>query len=332
MKARIPADVEMPDRIFFGLTFRQISIVAIDAFSVWGLFILLRERLEMWAIGLVCAPLVIVGLIFVAARPAGVNFERFLGFAVRHLLGPKRFVDKTAASRRRDVRPEPMTSLPAAETSPGGFALPVRGVADNGAIDLGSEGILAVCRASSLNFALRSQAEKKLLTGGFARLLNSLGGPVQFLIHSEPADAKALIKTLEDRAPKLPNPSLAAAAFSYADFLSSMTSQSDVLTSSVFVCLRERRRTRESARRLDRRAEELSTLVRELGVAVTRLEGREAIALLDGTADPSIAGSADPGGGGCTDAHWTAQAEAGKRVHGDKLAPRGGARMGEALC
>lgn len=51
MKARIPADVDMPDRIFFGLTFRQISIVALDAFIVWALFVLLANRLEMWAIG-----------------------------------------------------------------------------------------------------------------------------------------------------------------------------------------------------------------------------------------------------------------------------------------
>jgi hypothetical protein len=72
-----------------------------------------------------------------------------------------------------------------------------------GHVDLGEDGAVAICRASSLNFALRSETEQEALIEGFGRLLNGLDAQVLFLVRSNRADLRGVIGAIEERSPGL---------------------------------------------------------------------------------------------------------------------------------
>ena len=156
-------------------------------------------------------------------------------------------------------------------------------------MELGEEGLAVVCRASSLNFTLRSEPEQRALTDGFGRLLNALDAPTQFLVRSERADLRAVIEDIEERATALAHPALEGAALEHAAFLRSLASQRDALSRRVFIGFRERGARDEAATRLAHRAEEAETLLRGLGIKLTHLAPPEVAELLARASDPESA-------------------------------------------
>jgi hypothetical protein len=161
----------------------------------------------------------------------------------------------------------------------------------DGHVDLGTDGVTAICRASSINLALRSEAEQMALVDGFARLLNALDAPVQFLVRSNRADLRAMVQALEERAGGLPHSALEDAAREHAAFLGHLASMRDVLHRQVLVCFREPSggSPEEAMSRLDHRMEESAALLRGMGIRLVRLEGEEATDLLVRASDPEAA-------------------------------------------
>jgi hypothetical protein len=157
-----------------------------------------------------------------------------------------------------------------------------------GLLDLTGAGSMAACRASSLNFALRSEQEQHALVEGFGRMLNALDAPVQFVIRSERADLRDAVDDLERRAPSLAHPSLEAAAREHAEFLRSLAARRDVLGRQVIVCFRDpgAATAQETTSRIRHRVEEASTLLRGIGIKLTRLESGDVSNLLARAADP----------------------------------------------
>lgn len=154
-------------------------------------------------------------------------------------------------------------------------------------MDLGDDGAVAICRASSLNFALRSETEQRALIEGLARLLNALDAPLLFLVRSNRVDLRGLIEGIEERARGLPHPALETAAREHAGFLRSLGARRDALSRQVLLCFREPGGSpEEAASRLGHRVEEAAALLRGLGVRLVRLEGAEATDLLSRAADP----------------------------------------------
>jgi hypothetical protein len=164
--------------------------------------------------------------------------------------------------------------FPAADASPDGH------------VDLGDEGAAAICRASSVNFALRSETEQVALVEGFARLLNALEEPMQFLVRSDRVDLRALLGGIDEAAGGLPHPALEAAAREHAIFLRSLGGRRDALSRQVLMCFREPGGNEESASSLGHRVEEVGALLRGIGVRLVRQEGPEISALLASAADP----------------------------------------------
>ena len=232
----------------------------------------------------VAVPVALAGLVWATTSPEGTTWERLGIAALRHFRRP----------RLRVLAPEGLAPSPdwlsGAEEAVAPLELPVEEVPD-GQIDLGAQGAAAVCRATSLNFALRSEREQRALVEGFARLLNSLDAPVQFLVRSGRADLRAVVEALEARAGGLPHPALEEAAREHASFLASLGSRRDVLERQVLVCFREPRggSPEESAGRLGHRVEEAAALLRGMGVRLSRLEAEEATELLVRASDPEAA-------------------------------------------
>jgi hypothetical protein len=285
MRVRVPADVDMADRIFAGLTARQLLILGGHGLVLVFLYVALGESVPLPVFAALAVPIALVGLLWATTSPEGATWERIGLAALRYLRKP----------RRRVLAPEGVEPSPdwlfGAEETVAPLELPVQGAAPDGHIDLGPQGVAALCRASSLNFALRSEVEQRALVEGFARLLNALDAPIQFLVRSNRADLRAMVDLLEERAGGLPHPALEDAAKEHAGFLRSLASRRDVLHRQVLVCFREPPggSTAESTSRLDHRVEEAAALLRGMGIRLTRLEGEDATDLLVRASDPEAA-------------------------------------------
>jgi hypothetical protein len=281
MRVRVPADVDMADRIFAGLTARQLAIVGGHGLLLVLLYMSLGGRIPLPLFAVVAVPIALTGLLWATTSPDGTTWERIGVAAIRHLRRP----------RRRVLAPEGVAALPAwASPTAGAVApldLPFEGAGLDGHLTLGAEGAVAICRASAINFALRSEAEQEALVEGFARLLNALDAPVEFLVRSSRADLRGFVDAIEEAAPGLPHPGLEAAAREHAAFLRSLVARRDVLSRQVLLCFREPGGgAEERLTALDHRVEEAGALLRGLGVQLARLDGAQSTELLAAASDP----------------------------------------------
>jgi len=270
----------MADRIFAGLTARQLAILGAHGLVLLALYTGLGDRFPMALLGVLAVPICLLGLLWATTSPEGTTWEQMALAALRHFGRP----------RRRVLAPEGIPELPVWAGEIGGLApveFPVVDASVDGHVDLEGAGAVAICRASSVNFALRSETEQRALVEGLARLLNALDAPLLFLVRSNRADLRGLIEAIEERAGGLPHQALEAAAREHATFLRSLAARRDVLSRQVLLCFREAGEgDSEAASALAHRIEEASTLLRGMGVRLVRLEGAEATDLLAGAADP----------------------------------------------
>ncbi|MGH8995977.1 MAG: PrgI family protein [Acidimicrobiales bacterium] len=292
-RVRIPADVERPDKLLAGLTARQLAILGVAAVILWAGYAATRHLVPAALYGAFAIPVGAVAAVLALGRVEGIAADRWVSFAWRHHRSPRRLVPA----------PEGIPAPPAfAGVSPGPqpapLRLPVAGVAGDGLVDLGANGLAVICRASAVTFSLRTPAEQEGLVAGFARWLNSLDQPAQVLVRAEPVDLSASIDALLEAAPGLAHPGLEAAARDHAGFLSELATRRDLLHREVLVVLRQAPGT-DAAARLQRRAAEAATALGGAGVTLTVLDGPPAATCLAAALDP--ANPARPGGLAGTD-------------------------------
>jgi hypothetical protein len=280
MRVRIPADVERPDRILAGLTARQLAILAATALVTWTLYVTLRGVVPMAVVVGLAAPLGGVGVMVAIGQIGGQPADRLALAALAQLISPRRLVPA----------PEGVPAAPAwapkAESGPGvaPLRLPAVGIDQAGVIDLGGDGAALVCRASSLNFSLKSPQEQQALVAAFGRWLNSLAGLVQILIRAEPAQLSPVVAALREAAGGLPHGSLEAAAQAHAAFLAGLSSQRDVLRREILIILREP--GPDAGEVLARRAQDAIAGLAAAGITLSILGTAEAAQVISGAADP----------------------------------------------
>lgn len=231
---KIPQDVSRPDKIMFGATARQCLILGGTAAGLWLIWLVTRSLVPPLLFAAAAGLLLLLLGIAVTAERDGIGLDRLLIAALWQALSP----------RRRVMAPEGVSAPPAflndvlrGQSLPGvaPLDLPVQGVRDDGAVDLGRDGSAVLAACSTVNFALRTPAEQELLVGGFARWLNSLTGPVQIISRTTCADLKDQITALKAGAPDLPHPLLEAAAIGHADFLARINDSGAVLHRSLLI-------------------------------------------------------------------------------------------------
>jgi hypothetical protein len=265
MNVKVPSDIDMADRILWGLTARQLVFLGVTCICGWSLYLPLAR------VPYVAAPLVgmvaAIGVGVAFARPDGLMAEHWLLEALRHLVTP----------RRRVLAPEGLPQVPgwAKRGQPiAAMEMPLQGVSTSGVLALGDGIFSAACRASALNLALRSEGERAALIEGLGRFLNSIDSALSFVVRSERSDVTGHIEAIEKGAGALPHPALEAAARSYADYLSSLAARRDVLRREVYVLFTTRADDEDDASTiLWARAKEAMTLLRGLGIRLTPLEG-----------------------------------------------------------
>jgi hypothetical protein len=278
--ARIPADVDTPDKIVYGLTARQLAILAVAGVADYGLFKTVASLLPQPVLIAVLTPVAGAAIVLALGRRDGLSLDIWLLAAIRHSRGPKRLAPAPAG------RPEPLPAWVAQIASPvaAPLRLPSRAIAESGVIDAGSRSV-ALVAATTVNIGLRTGEEQNALIRAYGRWLNSLDGPVQVVISAQRVDMSSHASRIDERADRIANPALAQAAHDYADFLDELAARRDPLCRSVTVVLTatgEGGRDTEVRRRADHAAAALSAL----GAQTAVLDGARATAVLTCAVDP----------------------------------------------
>jgi hypothetical protein len=280
-RVRIPADVDRPDRILAGLTARQLTLLAVPAVGVWIAYLGMRRWVPLPVFAALVAPLVIAVVTVAVGHRDGINLDRLLLAALAHRRHPRRLVPAPDG-----VQAAPQWSGRDPAPAPSPLALPVRGIADGGVVDVGEDGSVVICRVAPVNFALRTPAEQQALIGGFARYLNSIAASVQILARSTPVDLTPTVDGLREAAGGLPHPALEAAARDHAAYLQQLAAGCDLLTRDVLLVLRDSGDSPGTADRLHRLAGDAAAALGGCGLTVTVVDTDAATALLVQAMDP----------------------------------------------
>lgn len=284
-RVRIPADVERSDPIVAGLTARQLVVLSAGGMLLVGGDGVLGRLVPLPV--LVSAGLAVAAVVVMLTfgERDGLSADRFALAALRYW----------RAARRLVLAPE---GLPTGggQRGVGPLRVPLRAVADDGVIELdGGAGLALICRASPVNFALRSEAEQAGLVAAFAGFLHGLpavGGSVQFVLRTQRADPEGHVASLLEAAGGLAHPDLEAAARAHGEFLAALAANHDAVHREILVVFRE---SAAGAAALDRRVEEAAGLLAAADVRLTPLTGVEAMTLLRRTADPEARALPDGG-------------------------------------
>lgn len=248
---RIPADVDMHDRVLGPLTARQLAILAAAGAVLYLIWATTRAFVPIPVFLAFAVPVGAASAMLALGKRDGVPMDKLLVAAIRQRVAPRHRVaapegvrpapawltpdtDQAAGRRKgksRAAQPE--------QVSPSALRLPAEAVTETGVVDLGSDGLAVVAVASTVNFALRTPNEQEALVASFGRYLHSLTAPVQVLVRTERLDLSAQIAELRERAGGLPHPALEAAAVEHADYLVQLGRQSDLLRRQVLLVLRE---------------------------------------------------------------------------------------------
>jgi hypothetical protein len=291
---RIPADIDRPDRILAGLTARQLAIIAASGLAAWALATAAAVVLPLPVAVALGAPPALLGVALALGWRDGLPLDRLALAALRYRRGPRRLVPAPEG-----VAAPPAWAAATGGSSPAPLAGPLYNLHDDGVIDLGTDGQALLCRASAVNFRLRSQPEQQALIAAFARLLHAVTGPLTIVIRTDRVSLAATVAALRQAAPGLPHPALERAAGEHADFLADLAARHDVLSRERLLVLREPVGTPEPAAALGRRAEQAATLLAAAGVTLTTLDADAAARVLARAANPHApprpAGQAAPG-------------------------------------
>ncbi len=287
--AKIPADVEMPDKLFANLTVRQAAILAGTGVLAAWVYLMAGDRLPVPVLVAILLPLIACGCALALGRRDGLSLDRLALHAFAYLRRDRRLV-----TTEEGVLPPPAWCRVRGRL-PGALRLPVRAIREDGVMELAEGGTVAVVRAGTVAFGLRTGEEQAALVGVFAGWLNSLDAPVQILLQARPVDLSDLADVIESSAGRLADPALEHAARRHAEFLSELSATRDLLTRDVLVVVRHQdteqppawtRRSRRSARRdssaaiVMRRAEETVRSLLGLGVHAAVVGAEEARDLL----------------------------------------------------
>jgi hypothetical protein len=326
VQAQISADVDAPDRVFYGLTVRQVAILGATGVLLWAAYRALAPLVPPMVIVIAAVPIAAIAAGLALGRRDGISMDRWVAAAAVAARAPRILVpagdgDVTGApswapltrtadtkTKARNNRQCTGTGEANAATTPAKVAalrLPAERIRDDGVVDLGS-GRVALTAASTVNFDLRTGAEQQALVDGLGRWLNSLSVPTQIVVSSRPIDMHAHADLVEANVDYLPHPALADAAAGYADFLRWLGDDRDPLHRHVVIAHRVGAHAEPAVAR--RHAEQTARALTGLGAATRVLDGGLITDVLvaacdpwhttgSGRATPSAVVTADLGGG-----------------------------------
>ena len=285
---KIPA-VDQEDHVLANMTARQAVELAAVVGVLWIAYQASHPFIRTLVFAIAALPLLAAAIALVLTRRDGLPLDRWLLAAWHHRRTADRLVPvgidtAEAAPIRELLAEEGLSALP----------LPAHAIGTDGTVDLGADGCAVISTAGTVNFALRTAAEQRMLIGGFGRWLNALTAPVQVLVRTHRLDLAPVVAGLRERAPGLPHPLLEDAAHAHADFLAELAQGRDLLARQVLVVQREPGSDRAAAQRVQRRAVESAGLLASCEVDTTALDPSAAYGVLLAACDPGSPPHRDP--------------------------------------
>lgn len=265
---RIPADIDREDPLVFGLSARQLCILAAAATAAWLLYGLARTVAPVPIATAAAAPVAAMGLALALGRRDGITADRFARASLRYIRSRRRLVPMADDDVPREAR----RSFDRRLLAP--LQLPVRDISDDGRIDLDGDSAAWLMQVTPINFSLRTAEEQSALVAGFARFLNSVHTPVQVLVRSERTDLSVLADQLRHAAPSLPHPSLETAARAHAAFLDEVSRRHTVLDRQVLLAARSGASGRNDS--AGSRVDAMCSTLTEAELVTSRLDGADA--------------------------------------------------------
>ncbi|WP_067467146.1 PrgI family protein [Actinomadura macra] len=231
ISVKIPADVDQPDRILYGLTGRQLAVLAATATAVLWTWLTLHALVPFPVLAAVLVPVVACGFVAAVARRDGMGLDRYAATALTYLRTPKMLVTSS-----EPIQPPPSWCrmrgwLPAP------LRLPVRAVRQDGAMELAEGGVAVIVRAGTVAFSLRTPDEQASLVAVFGRWLNSLESPVQILVQARPVDLSGLAQHIAGHATRLRDRRLEEAAGEHAGFLAELGTAHELLVRQILIVI-----------------------------------------------------------------------------------------------
>lgn len=271
----VPADVDLADRVLWGLTVRQVVILAPVALGLLAAWRALLGTVPLLVLLALTAPVAAIALALALARVDAVGLDRLAWAALR---GPRGRVAAGAVSPgaravmarltgRKAVFPKPVTG-------------PAREVRPDGMVDLGPGGVAIALDVGFVNFTLRSGAEQSVLVGAFARLLNATDTHVQVVVSARPVDLGAYLAAFDTRTLRLKG-RLAEAAGAHRAWMSELTAGRRLLRREITVIA-----TAPNKDAAEYAARSIEATAQAMGVEATRLDGAEVAARCRYAVDP----------------------------------------------
>ena len=175
---RIPADVDMHDRVLGPLTARQLAVLAVTGAVLYLIWAATRAFVPIPVFAAFAVPVGAAAVMLALGKRDGMPLDTLLLAAIRQRLAPRHRVaapegvrpapawltpteDRTTGGKGRVERPE--------QVSPSALRLPAEAVTETGVVDLGGDGLAVVAVASTVNFALRTPNEQEALVASFGR-------------------------------------------------------------------------------------------------------------------------------------------------------------------
>ena len=278
VRVRIPADLDTPDRVAFGLTVRQLAVVAVFAIPVYLAWHTMTGILPLPLLAAGTAPLAALAMALAVGRRDGLPLDAWLLAAAGHVRRPRR------------SSPSGRTDMPGRSHRVGALRLPATGISADGVITLDEETANKASRTTALvavrtvTSGLHTANERAALMAGYARWLNGLTGPVQVVVSSRPVDLPGWALRIAESAAELPHPALAQAAVEHAEFLLDLCRDGDPCARSVIVaCTADT--TRGGSGEAIRRAERTAAALTAIGATARVLDGGQVTGVLANAMD-----------------------------------------------
>lgn len=278
-RTRLTANVELEDKLAWGLTARQLVILAVTALLSYAVFTAAGSVAPKPLAVAVSVPFALIGVLLALGRRDGLSGDRFALVAIRHLSQPAR---RVAAPQGLPARLSRAPVQPAVAL----LRAPIKAILKSGVVELADGSCCLLLSATGTSWQLRSAEEQQALAEAYGRWLNSLSEPAAIVVRSQPVELAGRASAVERAAASLPHPALRDCAMTYAQFLTELAGEG-LRRRQIVLVLSTRARERETAQAaLGRRASDATGLLRQAGVELHPLDGVQAAALLFGALEP----------------------------------------------
>jgi hypothetical protein len=297
---KIPADLDIQDRLMGRFTARQCLIIGISTALCWGWYMTTRHLLPLVVVTVTVIPVLAAGLALALVRRDGLYLDRLALAALAQRLRPRRLVHAPqGVPDLPSLLPTPLARK--ARPVPGPLRLPVIDIGEQGVLDLGAQGWAVLIACQPVSFALSTPAEQEAMVAAFARVLHSISTDIQILVRAQRMDLAPHLRRLRESSPELPHPALEEAALAHAGYLEELTSSADLLWRQILLVVRHPHADTDPGAGQDtgqdagpdagaaavvRHAEQLARQLTSAGVAATVLDARAAHTILTSALNP----------------------------------------------